>query len=489
MRRLTQDVRLSTMLQLGYLMPAAGARYERDALRRAARLALAKRHGIVRPTEERIRQRITELRLFADEHGTFDPRRYELFREQLRADNEFKEADIVRVIGDDLRIGQVEGLLAGPGYVVPAEIEYGMTFSTTQWFLQAAVFATDDLPPLSEPGELVLADYFGKNLATFEIPERMETDYVRFPAESFVGYEPLPEDEVVEHFERNRERFASPGNGFAAGTGNALAQVRPQVEESLRLERAGRKAAEVAANFTVELYERRITGDAPELDALIRQFRGERAKSPVFERKAILPRGNWTDEIVEAAFQLGTSRFASDALPFGRDHIVLLWRAHQPRRTPELEEVRGQVREAYRNHQRQEQVQRLGRDWKTIAVPQLAAGRTFEAVCATIPNAPAMRHLTIGPFARQLPPDGLPATVLQALGDAPVLSLTEPIREKNEVYWIYIAGKRKPRVDRTSSDYARATSQLTAEAATAWRSSILEDLVDDELARSEATAK
>lgn len=462
---------------------------ETAGLQRAACLALADRFGVGHPGEAGIRQELVGLRLFGDAHGVFDPQRYAAFLAEIRADAQIKEADVARVLAEDIRIRQIESLLAGPGYVPTIAVEHELTFSTTQWFLSAAVFSVDDLGPIEAPTPDVLADYYAKNRARFEIPERVETDYVRFRAEDFVGYEPLPEDEVLEHFERDRERFAPSGNGLAVASSTVFAQVRPKVEESLRLEHAGRNAAAAAANFAVELFERRITADSPALEALIRQSRGERWPAPVLERKTVPPGGNWTAEIVEAAFQLGTSRFGSDALAFGRDHIVLLWRGNQPRRIPALDEVQDKVLEAYRNRQRQAQLQRLGQEWSALAAPQLATGRTFETVCEGIPGAPAMKYRIVGPFTRQAPPDSLPTAVLQALGDAPVLSLTGLIREKNEVYWIHVAGKRKPRIDRSAPEYLRMRSQLMATAADAWRSTVLAGLVEDELSRIEQVAK
>ena len=70
-----------------------------------------------------------------------------------------------------------------------------------------------------------------------------------------------------------------------------------------------------------------------------------------------------------------------------------------------------------------------------------------------------------------------------------MLSLTELIRDKNEVYWLYVAGKRKPRIDRSAPEYLRMRSQLMATAADAWRSTALAGLVEDELSRIEKVAE
>lgn len=114
MRRLNGDVRLSRKLRLGYLMPEGGAMAETAGLQRAACLALADRFGTADSDEAQVWQEIQGMRLFGDAHGVFAPKRYEAFLTEIRADAQFKEADLARVIAEDIRIRQIEGRTKGP---------------------------------------------------------------------------------------------------------------------------------------------------------------------------------------------------------------------------------------------------------------------------------------------------------------------------------------------------------------------------------------
>jgi peptidyl-prolyl cis-trans isomerase D len=485
MRRLTGDVRLSTMLQVGYLMPAVGSKLEEAALARAAALALAHRQGIAPPEAAEIRHHIAGMRLFADANGQFDPKRYEAFRAELRNDAETSEADIARVISDDIRVRRVERLLAGPGYVSPLEVDLAFSLSATQWYLQAAVFDLGGVAEPPAPSEEALAAYFAAHPKDFEIPERVSADYVRFPRDNFLGTEPVLDDEVVEYFERNRGRFASVGDSPNPGRQPALFAIRPQVEAALRAERAEHLAEAEAWNFVTELFEQRLEHRSAVPAEMIARHKGETATAPLFERKAVPPGVAWTSEIVEGAFDLNAERFYSDVLPFGRDFIVLLWRESIPRRSPLFEEVRLQVLSAYAAQRRQTELLRLGRNWKKLLAERLAAGLPLENACADLGGGTKPQFCTFGPFTRRQPPDGLPETILAALGDSPALALTDLILDKDKGYFVYVAGKRKPRTESAGSDYVQTGARLRANAAAESLASLVKNVVQAELARTE----
>ena len=95
-----------------------------------------------------------------------------------------------------------------------------------------------------------------------------------------------------------------------------------------------------------------------------------------------------------------------------------------------------------------------------------------------------MRFRTIGPFTRRQPPDGLPEAVLKALGDAPALTLTDFIVEKDDAYLVYVAGKRKPRLDAASGEYRQTAARQMGAAAENYRTAVIKDMVQAELAKT-----
>ena len=88
------------------------------ALTRVAALALADELHLPVPTEKEVAAYITTLRIFQDQQGRFDQKKYSDFGDSLRANNQqVTTADAIRILRDDTRIDTVNKLIGGPGYV------------------------------------------------------------------------------------------------------------------------------------------------------------------------------------------------------------------------------------------------------------------------------------------------------------------------------------------------------------------------------------
>lgn len=477
--RLTADARLSIMLRVGYQMPAEGRQVEDQAYQRAAGLALDERLHLGQPTGAALNAYIASLRLFQNEQGVFDPSRYERFRQEVAKGGEWKEADIARVLAEDIRIQRVNRLLAGPGYVPEIEVGNEMTFGTTEWFLLVAVLDLDALPKPSVPAKAVLERYYAEHLGDFTQPERVKADYVRFAAADFVSTVPPEEAEVVEYFTVHRQQFMVPGRTEDP----ALADVRPQVEQALQTAKAKTLAATTAADFAYELYEKQIAPDAPALDGVIAAHKGQLASAPLFERGSLPPGLGWSKEIAESALDLGPTRCFSDVLSSGDDSIVLVWRESFPRTQPELAEIWDRVHEAYSCAERNRMLRLEAAGWPRAVKAMLATKRSFADAVEALPGMPAHKIVRFGPFSRVQQPDGLPAVVLKALGNSATPAVLDLVLDEKQAYLVYVAGKRAPAVDRKSEEYARVRAQLEASAAGSLGTQIIHDLVQEELER------
>src|SRR5579863_3638225 len=113
---LFEDARLSAYLQYGSSLNAD--RIENYMLIRTAALHLADEMHMPEPTTEQITDYIKRLPVFAGPNGQFDVSRYDSFRSVYRT-NGGAEAEIARVIADDVRATKVQYLVGGPGYILP----------------------------------------------------------------------------------------------------------------------------------------------------------------------------------------------------------------------------------------------------------------------------------------------------------------------------------------------------------------------------------
>ncbi len=494
-RRLTFDARISILLQAGYMMDLDGRQLQDYAFQRAASLALADRYHLPRPTAVQRQKFLTALRMFQDQKGQFDATAYNRFRDQLKTSTaDFTEADVARVVEDECRIQRIGELLAGPGFVAPIEVANQLSLASTQWTLKVAELDLATYAPSIRPTDETLTKYLEDNAAKFEVPERVNIDYVTFKAADLAGAVTLSDDEVVAYFEANKERFATPSTepGKPA-TPAVLAVARPQVEAALRAEAASRNAAEAAANFAFEIYEqttaKKIDKDSPAIDAIIAKHRGHRATAPLFTRGAPPAGLTWTRQLVDEAFRLDGARFYSDALPLGDDQIVLLWRETLPKFTPTLVEARDQVLAAFTDSEKSRALLQNAPEWKTALQAKLAAGVQLDAALASIPGAPKAEVKSFGPFTRRQPPEGLSRTVSDGLERINAGGLSDLLRDANKAYFVQVIERKAPVIDRNSPEYIQIGAAVAANSANAARSSALSELVEAELQRSAPPAQ
>ncbi|MFT3829410.1 MAG: peptidyl-prolyl cis-trans isomerase [Opitutaceae bacterium] len=487
-QRLISDARIAATLRPEAMWTSGVRSIERFAFLRTAALSLADRYRIPQPTAAERSKFLASLRIFQDEQGRFDSVRYNQFRDEIRQSQaQVSEADVARVLSEEIRIRRIDELLAGPGYIAPAEVAGELALTTTEWTLDVAAFDLASYNPVVKPAEDVLAKYFEENAAAFEIPERANVDYVTFAAADFAANDPLNDDDVVAFFEANKQRFAPPAEEGKPAVEPTLATVRPQVEASMRANVAAHRAAAAASDFAYELYEKKLPKDSAAIDALIAKYRGRRATAPLFTRTAPPAGLPWNRQIVDAAFQLDDSRYFSDALTLGSDHLVLLWRETFPKTTPNLAEVRADVLAAYTANEKNLALQRNGAAWKSALEAKLKSGVKLADAVATLGTAPKSEVKSYGPFARRQPAAGLPNPVLGALEGLSAGAVSDLLVDEKNAYLVHVVAKKLPAIDSQSAEYTATSTAIASNVASATRALVLNTLVDAELARTEPT--
>ncbi|MBK8476777.1 MAG: peptidyl-prolyl cis-trans isomerase [Opitutaceae bacterium] len=490
-RRLTFDARISILLQAGYMMDLDGRQLQDYAFQRAASLSLADRYHLPRPTAAQRQTFLTSLRIFQSQQGQFDATAYNRFRDQLKTSTaDFTEADVARVVEDECRIQRIGELLAGPGYVAPIEVANQLSLASTQWTLKVAELDLGTYAPSIRPTDEILTKHLEDNAAKFEVPDRVNIDYVTFKAADFAGAETFTDDEVVAYFEANKERFATPSTEAGKpATPAVLAVVRPQVEAALRTAAANRNAAKAASDFAFEIFDQKISKDSPAIDALVAKFHGHRATAPLFTRGAPPAGLPWTRQLVDEAFRLEATRFYSDALPLGDDQLVLLWRETLPKFTPSLVEARDQVLADFTDSEKSRALLQNAPEWKSALESKLAAGVQLDAALASIAGAPKAEVKSYGPFTRRQPPEGLSRTVSDGLERINAGGLSDLLRDANKAYFVQVIERKSPVIDRNSPEYIQIGNAVAANSANAARSSALSELVEAELQRSAPPAQ
>jgi peptidyl-prolyl cis-trans isomerase D len=485
--RLLGDAALSAQLQSGYGLD--GAELQNYAFQRAAALTIANQLHIPATTKSEIADHIKTLRVFTGQDGQFDAKRYQSFRDSLKANSQLSEESVSRVIADDVRSSKVEKLIGGPGYVQPEEVKAILERADTRWTLGVATVDYASFNPTIPAGDAVLTKYFEDNSARFEIPPRVSVSYVDFPAVAYLSRVTVTEPEVRAFYETNPARFPKPAtdakSNAPADPNAAFNAVRPQVETALKLERAQELATKAASDLSVALYDSKLTPDKPEFDSLLAQQKLTLKTLAPFTREAGPAEFGGAPEIASAAFKLSADRSVSDAVTTPVGAAILFWKETQPARKPNFAEVRAKVTAEYVEGEKRKRFIELGRTLKAALEARLKAGDTFEKAVAASANGVKIDTKQIPAFSLRQPPRDLDYYIFGALERLDKGRVSDLINTQANGTFVYVADKQLPDMSEKNPQYATTRDQVAAMNARMNSSAVLSELVDQELKRSE----
>lgn len=498
-RRLFGDAQLSAQLRFGAFMGIDEAQIQSYAYQRGAALHLADQWNIPSATEAEITDAIKNLRMFQGQDGQFDANAYKTFRDNLKTDARGStEADIKRVLSDDVRMEKVNKLLAGPGYVLPGDVKNQLVDADTTWTLSTATadyaaFKTD-----LKPTDADLTKYFEENAFRYEVPPRIVTSYVEFPTTAYLSQVNVTDAEVRAFYDENPARFPKPAEVKPAVPNPAaptpppanpdadFAFVRPQVEAALKLERAQKLAVKAASDFTVALFDGKVSS-GPTLDTFIAARKLTLKPLAPFTREAGPAELGGSREIAEEAFKLSESRPVSEALQTPGGAAVLFWKDTQPARKPLFNEVRDRVVTDYNENEKRKRFVELGKTIKAQLEARLKAGDTFEkaAEAASRPADIKLDVKSIAPFTMRNRPQDLDYSVAGALQRLEKGQVSDMIVNADKGIFVYAADKKLPELTESNPLYVETRTQLANYTARMAAGAYLSELVQKELKRGE----
>ena len=491
------DAALSIQLQVGY-MATDNSQTQEYGLERTAALALADQLKIPAPTRDDLANHIRSLRSFAGADGQFDANRYAAFRDNLKANSRLSEADVSRVLSDDVRIAQLRQLIAGPGYVLPGEVKAQLLRADTTWTIAVATADYAAFKPEISVAEDALTRFYNDNAFRYTVPPRVGVDYVEYRIDEFLGAVTLTPVEVRTYYNENSARFPRPPEPKAEGEKKPaqpdaakqdnpdadFAAVRPQVEQALKSERAARLAAKAAADLTVAIYEQRLQPQTPAFNDFLAQSKLTRKSAPPFDRQAVPPDLGWSSQVVDLAQQLSADHPVSDSVSVATGSLVLLWRETLPSYQPELAQVRDRVVADYKENERHKSFIETGRALRGQIEARLKTGEPFDKAAAVAgPIKLAIKDYPA--FIRRQPPKELgQSPVLAALEGLDQGQLSDMIPTADQGLFVYAREKKNPDLAETSPQFISTQSQIAQLTANLSESLLLGELVERELKKN-----
>lgn len=490
-RRLLDDAQLSLFIQRSPARPEpSSAELEQYALQRHLTLHLADKLGLATPTPDSpaVVAHIQGLGRFTSPDGRFDPKAYAAFIDSLETNPRLSQADIARVILDDVRVAEYQKLLAGPGYVLPGDLSEQAARRDTRWTLALATLSSANFNPESASTDEVLAPWFETNARRYEISPRVVVSAVRFPAALYAGTVALSEDEVRKAYDANPALYDEPlAEGAEKPAADAaFAAAREKVEATLRDRKAREAALAAADDLAVALLENRIAPAgltaflAPR--NLVAEDLGEIGQGAI---PASLAAAQGAD-VVQEALRLSADRPYSNSIPLVDGAALLIWRSSVAARTPALAEVRSAVVTDYLAAEKRRRFEEASRQVRTATVAALAAGKSFaEAVAEAVANAGLTVEVkTPEPFTLMQPPTDMDFTAYQALASLNKGGVSDSLPTREGALLVHAIDKEVPAFDATAPEVAEIRSQMASALADRNAQGLLAELIQNELSRS-----
>jgi peptidyl-prolyl cis-trans isomerase D len=487
--RLFGDAALSAQLQTGY--SPDNAELQEFAFERAAALQLAGELHIPAPSQREIADFIKTLRVFTNESGEFDAQRYTAFRDSLKTNPNLNESSVSRVLGDELRISAVQRLLAGPGYVLSSDIKRQLEQADSRWTLGVATVDYASYNPNIPTSDAALTKFFEENSFRYEIPPRIDASYVDLSAQPLLPTITVTDTEVRAFYDSNPARFPKPaGDAKVTVKSDPLADfaaVRPQVEAALKLERARRAAIKAASDFTFAIFQRKLAPGTPAFDAFLADQKITLKPLAPFTREQGPAELGRSPEVAAEAFKLGPDRLYSDAIAAPGGAVVLFWKELLPVRKPSLVEVREKVAADYVENEKRKRFVELGRTLRSTIEARVKSGDTFEkaATAAASAHSVKIESKMLAPFTRRQPPQDMDYSIMGALERLEKGQVSEMILAREHGSIVYAADKVAPDLAETTPQFAAARTQLAMATGRVNATSYLNEIVAEELKKSE----
>jgi len=494
--RLMGDAGLSANLRVGPFAGLDAAQIQNYAFQRAAALHLASEWGVPAATSAEIEAQVKTLRMFAGQDGQFDPKAYQNFRDSLKTNPRgATEADIARVLNDDVRAEKVNNLLAGPGYVLPADVKSQVARADTSWTLATAAVNYAAFNPEIKPGETDLTQFFEQAGGRYDIQPRLVVSYLDFPVSDFLSKVTVTDAEVRAHFDANPARFPKPTDAkapppalaaIATDTSADFNAVRPQVEAALKRERAQRLADKNASDISLALFEAKANSPAA-LETFLASRNLKAQAAPAFSREAAPAELGSSPAVAAEAFRLNQDRLVSDAISTPNGAVILIWRETQPTRRPLFAEVRDRVQADFIENEKRKRFVEAGRKAKSQIEARLKAGDTFDQAAAAASSSTGLKldTKTLTPFTLRNRPADVDFTVLGTLERLGPGQVSDMAVTGEAGIFVYAVEKKAPDLTEANPAFAETRKQLASYTSRLGSSAYITEMVERELQKTE----
>lgn len=496
--RVFGDASLSVTLRYGYIQ-ISEEQLQPFALSRWTAIHFADTLKLPAPTMDEVIEHIRGLGLFRNAQGAFDPKRYSDFRDQLKTNPRTSEADVDRVIVDDIRVERVQKLLAGPGYTLAPDVIEQLALLETQWTLDVASVDYTSFAPAIKVEDSVIKKYFEDNILRYQIPAKVEVRYIDFPSSAHLAAVSVTDEEAREYYLANSYRFPKPAADkdkspelLPSATPKAddkdadFKAVKDQVVKALREQKAQRLANKAAADISLALFNQKIA--LKDLPAFAKENKLTLKDIAPFPPQNVPAIFGSSPTIADEVAKLTAALPYSDAIATPTGATILVWQSDIPSRQPEFTEVAPRVTADYQADQKRKLFTDAGRALHTALESAMKkAGASFADAVATATKAQNLTATvkSYKDFTRMSPPQDIPGAALQPLNSLAKGQVGEmSVSADQKGILVYVVEKKLPEITASNPRYNELAKEIAEFNSSRSGGEQIQALIEAELAQT-----
>lgn len=334
------------------------------------------------------------------------------------------------------------------------------------------------------------------------MPPRVVVSALEFPAFNYLAKVSVTEEDVRKFYDANPARFPKPPEPKKpdapaiptvtppADPAADYAAVRPQVEATLKLERAQKLAAKDASDLSLALYNAKVS--SPEAFEKFVADRKLTAKTlPPFTRENPPAELGGSPETAAQAFRLTKEHPLSDPLTTSTGAVVLFWRETQPARTPQLAEVKDKVAADYVEDERRKRFVELGKTLKAELESRLKTGEAFDKAAAAAAEKAGVKAeaKTLPAFSPRARPQDVDYAIFGTLERLEKGAVSDMVITSDKGILVYAVDKKLPDTSESNPQFVETRNQIAGYTSRIGASAYLQELVTKELEKSKPKAE
>lgn len=402
------------------------------------------------------------------EGDVLDPKRFGLEAETLKT-----------ILIQTYRISMLQNIFAGAPAAFDADIALRWQELNTQWDVEVASLALDDIKVTPKADEADLEKFFMKNAERYRIAPMVKLAYaVVQPTAEMRTSIPEPKDEELKMFMRMQDQSLSDETALDGELAkNRAAWVKRWKDDRLSLQVASATSDMLAEKLPQDL----VSPDLPTFADSLKDAGLTLTNIAPFPQDEIPANAPIPQAVLgDVATSLNSTLWRTDAIPHGENALVVVFLGSDPSRIPALNEIRERVTAdwlaAEKDTLRFDRARELGETLRK----EVAAGKSFDAAAKALgmsvkkESGMTMRNI---PESLQI----VSYSLFESLKSTPVNGVSDILYAGNDGFFVCPTKKTIPQADVNSAEFKQLHAFLDMQISASTLNVQLSERIGEEL--------